>query len=137
MGRVQDSLYTICLETVKKFMQPSKRYLHDRVILIFLTIIAILVVIGVSSVLLRFDASQNSTTIAGYRPNLSSSTYVSGNALDIYELPLFMILISAIGIILSVRLFRIARDASLFMLASTTFLLVISIITANALIALQ
>lgn len=118
-------------------MQPSKRYLHDRIILIFLTLIAVLAVIGVSSVLLRFDASQNSTTIAGYRPNLSSSTYVSGNTLDIYELPLFMLLISAIGVILSVRLFRIGRDACLFVLASTTFLLIISIITANALIALQ
>lgn len=118
-------------------MHPSKRYLHDRVILIFLTIIAVLVVIGISSVLLRFDASQNTTTIAGYRPNLSSSTYVSGNVLDIYELPIFMALITAIGVILSVRLYRIERDASLFILASTTFLLIISIITANAIIALQ
>lgn len=118
-------------------MQPSKRYLHDRLVLFFLTAIAVLVVIGVSSVLLRFDSGQNTTTIAGYRPNLSSSTYVSGNALDIYELPIFMVLITAIGIILSVRLYRIGRDACLFVLASTTFLLIISIITANALIALQ
>lgn len=118
-------------------MHPSKKFLHDRLILVLLTIIAVLVVIGVGSVLLRFNAGQNATTIAGYRPNLSSSTYVSGNSLDIYELPLFMVLITAIGAILSVRLYRVGRELAVFMLSATIFLLLISIIVANALISIQ
>ncbi len=118
-------------------MDPTKKFLHDRLILVLLTIIAVLVVIGVGSVLLRFNAGQNATTIAGYRPNLSSSTYVSGNSLDIYELPLFMVLITAIGAILSVRLYRVGRELAVFMLSATIFLLLISIIVANALISIQ
>lgn len=118
-------------------MQSSKKFLHDRLVLILLTIIAVLVVIGVGSVLLRFNAGQNATTIAGYRPNLSSSTYVSGNSLDIYELPIFMVLISAIGAILSVRLYKVGREIAIFMLSATIFLLIVAIIVANALISIQ
>ena len=105
--------------------------------MILLTAIAALAVIGVGSVLIRFDAAGNTTTIAGYRPNLSSSTYVSGNVLDIYEMPLFLVLIAVIGVILSVRLYRIGRDTALFMLAGTVFLLVMAIVVSNALISLQ
>ena len=118
-------------------MHPSKKYLHDRLILALLTIIAVLLVIGVSSVLLRFDAGQNSTTIAGYRPNLSSGTYVSGNTLDIYEMPIFMLLIAGIGAALSIRLYRVGREAAVFILSATVFLLIMAIIVGNALVSLQ
>lgn len=118
-------------------MQPTNRYLHDRVVLILLTVIAVLTVIGVGSVLIRFDSGGNATTIAGYRPNLSSSTYVSGSSLDIYELPLYMVLVAATGVILSNKLYKIGRDTALLMLGGTVFLLVMAVVVSNALISIQ
>lgn len=118
-------------------MNIPKRFLHDRLILAMLTVIAVLVVVGVSSVLLRFDASTNPTTVTAYRPNTSGSGYVSGKAIDIYGFALFMVLVSGINIVLSLRAFHIRRYVSVFILGGTIFLLIVSIIVSNALISLQ
>ena len=63
-------------------MEFPKKFFHDRVILISVTLIAILLVIGVSLVLLRFDVSKNPTTIVAYRPNISGSSYQSGKPIE-------------------------------------------------------
>ncbi|MBI4033545.1 hypothetical protein HY379_00945 [Candidatus Saccharibacteria bacterium] len=118
-------------------MDLPKKYLNDRVILLLLTLVAILVVIGVSLVLLRFDPSRNPTTTAAYRPSITGMQYQSGKPLDIYLMAVFMIFTSATALILSVRTYHIRRFVSVFILASTVFLLVISTIVANALISLQ
>lgn len=118
-------------------MDLSKKYLHDRVILLLLTLIAVLVVIGVSLVLLRFDPSRNPTTTIAYRPSITGTQYYSGQPLDIYLLAIFMIFTSAVALILSIRTYHIRRFLSVFILASTVFLLILSTIVANALISLQ
>lgn len=118
-------------------MELPKKYMHDRLILLFLTIIAVLVVIGVSLVLLRFDPSRNPTTTAAYRPNITGTQYQSGKPIDIYTMALFMIFTSAAAIFLSVRTYHIRRFVSVFLLASTVFLLILSMIVSNALISLQ
>ncbi len=118
-------------------MEKQKSYLHDRVILGLLTLIAILVVIGVSLVLLRFDPSRNPTTTAAYRPNVSGTQYQSGKPIDIYSLALFMIFTSAAALIISIRAYNIRRFVSVFVLASTVLLLILCAIVANALISLQ
>lgn len=118
-------------------MELPKKYLNDRVILLLLTLIAVLVVVGVSLVLLRFDSSRNPTTTAAYRPSISGTPYQSGKPLDIYLLAIFMIFTSASALILSVRTYHIRRFVSVFILASTVFLLILSTIVANALISLQ
>lgn len=118
-------------------MDVPKKYLHDRMILLLLTLMAILLVIGVSLVLLRFDPSRNPTTTAAYRPSISGTQYQSGTPLDIYLLAVFMIFTSAAALVLSVRTYHIRRFAAVFILASTIFLLILSIIVSNALISLQ
>ncbi len=118
-------------------MNVPRKYLHNRLILGLLTILAVLLVIGVASVFLRFDASKNPTTISTYRPNVSGSGLVSGKAIDIYELAIFMIGITAANIVLSIKVFNVRHYLSVFILASTALLLVISIIVTNSLISLQ
>lgn len=118
-------------------MEIPKKYLHDRVVLLLLTLMAILVVIGVSLVLLRFDPSRNPTTTAGYRPSITGTQYQSGKPLDIYLMAVFMLFTSASALLLSIRTYHIRRFLSVFILASTVFLLVLSTIVANALISLQ
>src|SRR5438270_13038231 len=100
-------------------MEIPKKFLHDRLVLLLITIIAILVVIGVSVVLLRFDVSRNPTTIVAYRPNVTGTQYLSGKPLDIYSLAVYMIVASASAIIISSRIYVAKRPAAIFMLGST------------------
>jgi len=118
-------------------MEVPKRFLHDRLTLLLITAMAILVAIGVTMVLVRFDVSKNPTTIVAYRPNISGSSYQSGKPIDIYSIPIFMVLSAIAAIILSMRTYSIKRYVSIFILTSNCFLLVLSIIVANALISLQ
>ena len=118
-------------------MEVPKKYIHDRLILALLTLVAVLVVIGVSLVLLRFDPSRNPTTTAAYRPNITGTQYQSGKPIDIYSMAIFMVLTSAGALFLSIRTYHIRRFVSVFILASTVFLLILSTIVANALISLQ
>jgi len=118
-------------------MELPKKFLHDRVVLILVTLIAVLLAIGVASVLVRFDISKNPTTIVAWRPNISGSSYQSGKPLDIYSLAIFMVVISVSAVFLSAQLYNLRRSISLFILGSCNFLLLLSAIVANALISLQ
>jgi hypothetical protein len=114
-----------------------KKFLHDRAVLLLITVIAVLVVIGVSVVLLRFDISRNPTTIVAYRPNVTGTQYLSGKPVDIYSLALFMIFTSVAAIAVSSRVYAVKKPAALFMLTSTVFLLILSTVVANSLISIQ
>src|SRR3954469_16929958 len=118
-------------------MELPKKFLHDRVVLLLITLMAILVVIGVSVVLLRFDVSRNPTTIVAYRPNVSGTQYLSGKPVDIYSLAVFMIFTSGAAIVIGSRIYKANRYATLFILGSTIFLLILSTIVANSLISIQ
>jgi hypothetical protein len=118
-------------------MELPKKFLHDRAVLILITLVSALLVIGVSLVLLRFDVSKNPTTIVAYRPNISGSAYQSGKPIDIYAIALFMIVTAAAAVFISARVYSVRQALSTFILASTVFLLILATIVANALISLQ
>ena len=118
-------------------MELPKKFLHDRLVLLLITLIATLVVIGVGIVMLRFDASKNPTTVVAYLPNVSGSSYQSGKPIDIYLLAVFMMFSSTAAIFLSAKTYLIRRFVSVFILSSTVFLLILSAIVANSLISLQ
>jgi hypothetical protein len=98
---------------------------------------SVLAVIGISIVMIRFDASRNPTTTVAYRPNITGSQYQSGKPIDIYILALFMLVTAIVAVIISNRVYYLRRSLALFMLGSANFLLIISIVVANALISLQ
>jgi hypothetical protein len=118
-------------------MDISKKYLHDRVVLVLITLITIFLVIGVGIVLLRFDVAKNPTTIVAYRPNITGASYQSGKPIDIYSMAAFMILTAVGGVLTSARIYHIRKYLSVFILGSSVFLLILATIVANALISLQ
>jgi hypothetical protein len=118
-------------------MDLPKKFLHDRLILLLITLISILFVIGVGVVLLRFDQSKNPTTIVAYRPNISGSSYQSGKPIDIYSLAIFMLITAVGSIFFSARIYHLRRYLSLFVLASSAFLLLLAIRVAWSIISLQ
>ena len=118
-------------------MELPKKFLHDRLVLLFLLLLSVLLVVGVSLVLLRFDVSKNPTTIVAYRPNISGASYQSGKPIDIYSLAVFMAITAVGAVILSARVYNLKRYLAVFILASSVFLLVLSTIVANSLISLQ
>ncbi len=118
-------------------MELPKKFLHDRLVLLSITLLAVLLVVGVSLVLLRFDLSKNPTTIVAYRPNVSGASYQSGKPIDIYSMAVFMAITAAGAVILSARVYNLKRYLSIFILASSVFLLILSTIVANSLISLQ
>jgi hypothetical protein len=118
-------------------MELPKKYLHDRLVLLFIMFLAVLLVVGVSLVLLRFDLSKNPTTIVAYRPNISGASYQSGKPIDIYSLAVFMAITAVGAVVLSARIYGLKRHLSIFVLASSAFLMVLATIVANSLISLQ
>lgn len=118
-------------------MELPKKFLHDRIVLILVTLMAVLLAIGVTTVLVRFDISKNPTTITAYRPSFSGSVYSYGRPIDIYNLAMFMVVVAVSAVILSGQLYNLRRSISLFILSSANFLLLLSAIVANALISLQ
>lgn len=118
-------------------MDIPKRYLHDKVILALVTLLGILLVLGVSVVLIRFDVSKNPTTIISYRPNISGSSYISGKPIDIYALAVYMLIMAATAVILSARVYHIRRYLSVFILASTVLVMALAIRVSWSIISLQ
>jgi len=118
-------------------MEDTKNFLRDRLVLLLVTVTAVLLAIGVLSVLIRFDVTKNPTIVVAYRPNVSGSAYESGKSIDIYSLAIFMILTAATGVGLSAKVYRLRRSMAVLVLAATGFLLLLSVIVANALVSLQ
>lgn len=117
--------------------ENSRKYLHDRLILLLITITVALVVIGVSLVLLRFDVSKNPTTVVAYRPNISGSSILAGKPIDIYALAVFMLISAVAAIVLSARIYSLRRPLAMFILGSNVFLLILAIRVAWSVISLQ
>jgi hypothetical protein len=86
-------------------MDIPKKFLHDRLALFLITLISLLVVIGVSVVLLRFDATKNPTTTVAYRPSIVGSQYQSGKPIDIYSMAVYIVVTAAAGVFLSARIY--------------------------------
>jgi hypothetical protein len=118
-------------------MDIPKKFLQDKAVLLLITLIMLLLVIGVSVVLLRFDVSKNPTTVVAYRPNISGASYQSGKPVDIYSMAFYIAFTAVAGVFLSARIYRVRRAVSVFILSSTAFLLILATIVANSLISLQ
>lgn len=118
-------------------MEAPKKFLHDRLVLALITVLAVLLVVGASLVLLRFDLSKNPTTIVAYRPNISGSSYQSGKPIDIYSFAAFMLVTALGAIVLGAKVYNVRRSITIFILGASVFLLIMATIVSYALISLQ
>lgn len=118
-------------------MHFPKNYLHDRVVLLLISINSFLTLLGTILVVLRLDGARNSGYIAEYRANLGISPFRSGKLPDLLAFIVFAFLILGLHTLLSMRMYAHHRHYSLSILAMGTLLLVLTIIVSNSLLILR
>jgi hypothetical protein len=114
-------------------MGPQKRYIHDRLILLLLSISAFLTIFGGLWTVLRLG-SRNSGFIVQYRTNLGISAFKTGRASEVLNFAIFMVLVLALHTMVSVRAYRYGREYSVAVLGLGIFLLILAIVVSNALL---
>jgi len=118
-------------------MPISKKYFQDRTVLLLASVNAFLALLAIISVLLRMQGSSAAGFIVQYRANLGISAFKTGGIGDILSFIGFAILILAIHLILSYRVYHIKRQLSLLVLSLGVLLLLLCVIVSNALLALH
>lgn len=120
-------------------MDIPKKYFQDRLVLLFLSANAFIMVLTLVLIALRIG-SGHSDYIVQCRDcsNFQSiSRFSNGSAIDILAFMAYSIVITAFHAVLSIRLFHISRQLAVVVLALGTLLLVISLIVSNALLYLR
>ncbi len=118
-------------------MAATKKYFHDHLVLLLLSINAFLAIAGSIFILVRLNASHGTSYIVQYRPSLGADAFQTGNVLDLVSFIGFAAVILAIHAILSFRAYPIHRQLALTILSLGILLLVLVIIVGNALLTLR
>lgn len=118
-------------------MDAPKKYLHDRFVLLLLTINGFLTLVTTVLILLRLDTSRTDGYFVQYRANLGLNAYQVGSFVSLLSFILLSIFISAFHTLISVRLFPERREVGLIVLGFGTILLTLTLIVSNALLVLR
>lgn len=118
-------------------MPLSRKLLHDKLVLTLLSMHIFLAVVGVVFVLLRFGAEGGGDYIVQYRANLGISAFKTGDVGGIISFALFAAVITAINIVLSIRVYHIRRQLAISILGFGCLLLILTLIVSNALLGLR
>lgn len=117
-------------------MSSTLKYLHDRLVLLFLSANAFLTILTVLSVLFRLQGGSDSF-IVQYRSNLGTGAFKPGSMDQILMFIVFALVVFGVHTFLSWRTYVIRRELSIVILALGTLLLVLSVIVSDALLALR
>lgn len=118
-------------------MHIPKKYLHDKFVLLLVSINAFLAFLSVVLILLKAGIGQGvDGYIVQYRANLGLSAFEKDNITPILSFILFVILILVVNVLLSIRAYSLRRMLSLTVLGLGVLILLLSIIVSNALLAL-
>jgi hypothetical protein len=118
-------------------MASTKKYFHDHLVLLLLSISAFLAIFGSIFTLVRLGTGHGTGYIVQYRSNLGINAFENGGLSDILSLVVFAVLVLVIGVAISRRAYRIHRQLALAMLSLTVLLLLLTVIISNALLALR
>lgn len=117
-------------------MSSATKYLHDRLVLLFLSTNAFLTVLTVLSVLFRLQGGSDSF-IVQYRSNLGTGAFKPGSVGQILMFIVFALVVFGIHTALSWRTYAIRRELSIVILVLGTLLLMLAVIISDALLALR
>ena len=117
-------------------MPNEKRFFHDRIVLLLLSISTFLSLLGSVLVLLRVD-SRSSGYIVQYRANLGISAFQTGKLTDLLAFIVFLWMALIINTILAMRIYHMHRWLALTIVSLGLLLLIIAIIVSNALLVLR
>jgi hypothetical protein len=118
-------------------MPITKKYFHDRTVLLLLGVNIFLAFLVIVSVIFRLQLGGGSGFIVQYRANLGIDQYKAGGLSNLLSFIGFAVLILATNIMLSYRTYHIRRQLSLLVLTLGLLLLLLCVIVSNALLALH
>lgn len=118
-------------------MHIPKRYFHDRIILLLLSINTFLALLCSVLILLKLDSGQSEGYIIQYRANLGLSAFKSGGVSTLISFILFAGLVLVFHTLLSIRVYSIKRNFAVAVLGMGLLLLLIATIVSNALLVLR
>src|SRR5262245_47971884 len=119
-------------------MPIPKKYLHDKLILLLVSIAIFLAFLCIVLIFLRLNIGQGTEGyIVEYRSNLGISALRVGGVAGLLSFAVFALLLVVITIALSVRTYRVRRELALSVLAAGLLLLLFATIVSNALMVLH
>lgn len=117
-------------------MLLSKKYLHDKLILLLASINIFLAFLCIMLVVLRLGAGQGGY-IVQYRANLGVSAFKTGSVSGLLDFVAFAVVTLIANLILSMRTYLLRRELSIVILSLGALLLTLAIIVSNALLVLR
>lgn len=118
-------------------MASNKKYFHDHVVLLLLSINAFLALAGSIFILLRLSTSHGNSYIVQYRSSLGVNAFKTGSVVDLLSFIAFAALVMAVHTTLSLRAYHIHRQLAITILSLGILLLLLTIIVSNALLVLR
>ncbi len=118
-------------------MTIPRKYFHDRLILLLLSINVFLAFLASVWVLFKLDSGRSAGYIVQYRSSLGISALKTGNAGELIAFIGFAFMVLLIHFVLSIRIYPIKREVSVIVLALGILLLLLSVIVSNALLVLR
>jgi len=118
-------------------MATPRKYFHDHLVLLLLSVDTFLAFLASIFVLLRLSTGHGSGYIVQYRPVLGINSYKTGSVTGLLSFIAFALAILAIHTILSMRAYHVHRQLAIVILGLGTLLLVLTIIVSNALLVLR
>jgi hypothetical protein len=118
-------------------MAIPKKYFHDRLILLLLSINTFLVILIWPLVLLKLGGGRQGSYIVQYRSNLGVSAFQTGSVWDLLAFLAFAVLVYVIHFVMSVKAYRVRQKLAVAILALGLLLEILTLIVSNALLALH
>lgn len=118
-------------------MHIPKKYFHDRLVLLLISVNTFITLVSSILITLRLDGNQANSYWVAYRSNQGLNRFRTGSASQIIAFVLFMALVLGLHTVLSIRTYNMRRHFSIAALISGTLLLVLAAIVSNALLVLR
>lgn len=115
-------------------MPIPKRYIHDRLVLLLLSVNAFLTLLGTILIVFQLGNKQGESHIVQYRSNLGLDAFTRGDASPILSFIVFSVLVLVFHTVLSMKTYPMRKWFSIAILGLGTLLLIISVIVSNALL---
>jgi hypothetical protein len=118
-------------------MASNKKYFHDHLVLLLLSINAFLAIAGSIFILVRLSTSHGTGYIVQYRSSLGINAFQTGTVMELLSFVAFAGLVLATHTMLSLRAYKIHRQLAIAVLSLGVLLLLLTIIISNALLVLR
>lgn len=121
-------------------MASTKKYFHDHLVLLILSVNAFIAIAGSIFVLVSLSSGHSSTYIVQCRDCSNPEAvnkFTNGSVVNLLGFVVFMLMVLALNAILSFRAYKIHRQVALAILNLGILLQLLAVIVANSLLVLR